>query len=216
MCNNKSKIIVMTMFVLCLLTLFSCAKQYEYNTDIDTNKPNGSLGSWGDTAYIYLDSAVKDSEVIFIGEIISEGEPYTEDYTWSGGGPTFNYKLTKTDLRVDEVVYTDSKKNIDSDLKGKVITFVQVGKPDSDDVQIKVKNKDKVLVFGNYSEKYGYYCSICGDDTIFYIRENGLYSYSNYPDMGKYDGTPPELLKRDINNIIKSKEFKEYKEIEVQ
>ena len=41
--KTKRTIIVMSILVLCLFALFSCAEQYEYNTDIDTNKPNGSF-----------------------------------------------------------------------------------------------------------------------------------------------------------------------------
>ena len=211
--KTKRMIVVIAIFVLCLLTLFSCAEQYEYNTDIDTNKPNGSFIKAVETYGEKLDDFVKMSDVIIIGEVVTDGVECTDDFYIDGDNPAegsdfIDVVYTKIDVKIDEVLYGTVKED--------TITVVQLGKPGINDAQMKMLKGDSVVLLLSYRSDEEVYCSVGSENCDFYILENGLYSYSNLPDIGKYDGTPPELLKRDINNILKSKEFKEYKETEVQ
>lgn len=168
----------------------------EYNTDIKTDKVNGYMSTMGETFGETLDQFIDMSEVIFVGEVVSDGEAYSEsiDYTAFGKDESLNFALTKISVKIDEVLY--------GTINDEVITFVQVGAPGSDEMVKQIKKGDNVVIIGSYDEDKDYYCSVCFENAIFYITENGLYTYSNKADMGKYDGTPLELLKRDIANII--------------
>lgn len=159
-----------------------------YNPDIKTDKPNGFCLSWpsyyGETMYDFLDM----SDVVFVGTVLDSGKDYKDPYS------TDKTPLTEYRIKVDEVLY--------GEIFNKEISFIQLGRPMDDYYEMRIAKDDKILVLANYEEKWTGYRSVCNENGIFYIREDGLYTYSNKPDMGKYDGTPLELLKRDLADLI--------------
>ena len=189
-----------------------------YNENPRFDKPNGDYSKSAEIACFDLYQLLDYAEAVIIGEVVSDGEPYSEDFTLPGIGESFDVKasLTKTKIRVDEILYGESVVNagIAANVDGietseaaksadKIIDFVQLGQPGVDDMVIKVRRGEKIILFAIYDEKYDYYCSVSFENGVFYIREDGLYTNSNRYEFGKYDGTPAELLKRDVAALIK-------------
>ena len=240
MCSKMNKIIVITIFVLCLFALFSCAEndiddivtsptsfndtgtiaETEITTDTESpynqnprfDKPNGDYTRMAEIAGYNLYEILDYAEAVILGEVVSDGEPYSEDLTLPGIGESFDVKasLTKTKIRVDEILYGESVVDAGSTetagatgTTDKIIDLVQMGKPGVDDMVIKVRRGEKIILFAHYDDEKNYFAAVSFENGIFYIREDGLYTNSNLFEFAKYDGTPTELLKRDIAALIK-------------
>lgn len=186
-------------FILSIIFVFSalisCSAQnseYEYNTEIDLNKPNGSISQMVDCEIMDVAGLTERADAIIYGKVANNGEAYSEPFI---SGETHEVALTKTKVKVNEVIYGEVPSN--------EIYYVQIGNPGDDSVTIKLKENEEVVLFVVYNEEHDYYCGISYEQSIFYVTEDGLYTNANVAELGKYDGTPLELLKRDIANIIK-------------
>lgn len=185
-------------FILSIIFVFSalisCSaknSEYEYNTEINLNKPNGSISQMVDCEIMDVVGLTERADAIIYGKVANNGEAYSEPFI---SGETHEVALTKTKVKVNEVIYGEVPSN--------EIYYVQIGNPGDDSVTIKLKENEEVVLFVVYNEEHDYYCGISYEQSIFYVTEDGLYTNANVAELGKYDGTPLELLKRDIANII--------------
>lgn len=184
---------------LSLLTVSCAADEYSYNPNPQTDKPQGSFISsattYGSTLYDFIDF----SSVVIVGTVVDVGDTIVDKFTFEGDVPVdISMPLTPFTIKVEKVLYGDP---VYSDEANKTITYVQKGYADDDTVQVKVHKNERIVLIAEYKEEAEYY--ICSEHSTFLLTDDGLYSFSNLPEMAKYDGTPLELLERDIKNLVK-------------
>lgn len=187
-----------SLIVVCAIVIgynFGMLNFLMYNRNIDTNKETGNFLKYADTYGETLEDFLDFADTVVIGRVVS-GPKYRSD-TWvyyeSGEDVrSVDFPLTEFTIEVDEVLYGTAPKTI---------TFVQMGEPGSDAYEKQVKMGDTVTVIATQSEE-GYYCSVSCENGVFYHRDNGLYSYSNKPDLCKYDGVKKNVLSSDVKRIV--------------
>ena len=190
---------LLLLFTLSFLTVSCAADEYSYNPNPQTDKPQGSFinsaSFYGSTLYDFLDF----SSVAIVGTVVDVGDTIIDNFTFEGSLPVeISMPLTPFTVKVEKVLYGDP---VYSDEKNKTITYIQNGYADDDTIQIKVHKNERVVLLAEYKEEAKWY--VCGELSTFLLTDKGLYSFSNLPEMAKYDGTPLELLERDIKKLVK-------------
>jgi hypothetical protein len=167
-----------------------------YNKNIDLNKKTGYILKqtelYGKTLYDQIDMC----DAIIKGEVISEGVGFED--IWSvpiseSEQHTYTYPLTSTKIRIDEVLYGQIDKEI--------VNFIQIGSPNMDDGEVKVKLGQKVIILLHSHGNGEDYSSVSVENGIFYIEGFILYTFSPLSDLNKYEGCNPQILLTDINRI---------------
>lgn len=195
------RLLCMLMLLSVSFTVASCSAdpEFSYNQSPNTDKPQGSFISaattYGSNLYDFIDL----SSVIIVGTVVDVGETINDSFTFEGDDPVqISMPLTPFTVKVEKVLYGEP---VYSNAENQTVTYIQKGYADDDTVQVKVHKDEKVVLIAEYKENAGYY--VCSENSTFLITDEGLYSFSNLPEMAKYDGTPLELLERDINQLVK-------------
>lgn len=191
----KNKYIIICIAIICLsLSIFSIN-----NLRSNSQKPPKTIGSESVVDRLPLDSVdtlVELSDLIVVGEVISD--PQTKTIKVAPNDPNVNsyYKTANAQFKIDETLYGDP--NI------KEITFSQLGEAGNDYGETKVKKGEKYLLFVRKVKNDTYYVAIGGEYGIFKIDDQGkLLSLSNQAAVAKYDDKALNSLKEDLKNIIK-------------
>lgn len=165
-----------------------------YNRNIDTNKETGNFLKYADTYGETLTDFLDFADTVVVGRVVSEPKYRSDSWVYYEAGDdvrSVDFPLSEFTIEVDEVLYGTAPKTI---------SFVQMGEPGSDVYEKQVKTGDTVTLIATLSEE-GYYCSVSCENGVFYHRGNRLYSYSNKPDLCKYDGVRENVLSSDVKRI---------------
>jgi hypothetical protein len=159
-----------------------------------------------------LDDLIIKSDLIVIGKVISEQTLYKEDLSKyiknsksikeKEPGIDLTYSIAESQIQIDETLYGSVPDS-------KIITLAQLGNPNNDDGETKVKNGNKMLFIlrKNTSDRITY-SSIDNENGLFIINNlNMLTSLSDNIIVSKYDTISVNVLSNDIKKSIeKTKE----------
>lgn len=155
-----------------------------------------------------IDDLVDDPEIeIVVGEVISDGEK--QQFNMYGDEEAAQQELemgrnpympcTITKVRVEESIYGDFSENSEFEL-------FQLGVPDDDGGQTKVKNGERLVMLLRPSGIEGRYYSCNVEHTMFYLDENDMItSMSDELICARYDGTSKNFLVKDLLDALDNK-----------
>ncbi len=151
------------------------------------------------------------TEYIIVGEVVSDG--VADQFNMFGDNEVSKADLeagidpyipcTITKIRVEESILGDIP-------EGSEISFFQLGVPESDGGQTKVKKGERLVMGLQGPNEAGQYLSGDVENTIFYLDENNkVTSMSDELLCARYDGTSKDFLVKDLlvamENIEKMK-----------
>lgn len=198
----KKLIIIFVILVAVVGLISSCSENEVYNMNPDTSKKViGSKSLLLDRLPIEnTEQLMRFSDLVVIGNVVSEGKLITEtigtEEVFKAKGADINIELTEIDVKIDKILYG----KVSSD----IIKIVQVGKPNSDIGETKIKkNKKVLLVLSKDNDKENIYSSVDFENGIFEIIDNKLMSYSDNKNIAKYDNISVDILIKDIKETKK-------------
>ena len=212
--NRKYLISGLIAIALIITTLFTLARNqnnevgYNKNPEVSSKIVGSELVNASRIAPESLDDILKHADVVIIGKVDSKAmlikKPFINDelkaleekvIAASEEDRKLTFNISQVEVKVQEVVYGD----VDS----KTILFNQLGMPENDDYQTKVKNGQKMLFVLKKNDD-GTYASVDFEEGLFELLDNETsLSMSKNPNIAKYDNVNQDILFNDIEDYFK-------------
>ena len=158
-----------------------------------------------------VDDLLKSTELIIIGEVISDGEEEAFNIYGSGeaaeelanaalkNGNNPYMPSTISKVRVLETIYGDMPENSE-------IEFFELGSPNILDFQTKVQKGEKLIMLLRPSDTEGMYYASNVEHSMFYLDgEDEITSMSDELICARYDGLSKEILIQDLQEGMEDK-----------
>lgn len=210
--KNKTKFIIssflaMIFMATAVIALNNNAISYNTNPNVNDKVIGSELFSASRIAPESLDDVLKHADLVVIGTVVSESKLLKKSYLTSElqdlgdkvkdlskQEKELTFNVSQVEIKVHEVIHG----NIDT----KTILFNQLGSPESDDFQTKVKNGEKILFVLKMSDD-GTYASVDFEEGLFKILDNDTtMSMSKNLNIAKYDDIHQDILVKDIKNYF--------------
>ena len=194
---------IILLFALIFAFIISGCSKNIYNNNPDlASKVVGSKSYAADKLPVNsIDDLLKDANLIIVGEVISYGQRETFNIYGSREDAAaliksgINPYIPSTLIKVKVIKVIEGK--IDTD----EITLFELGHPDKDDWQTKVKLGETLVMILKKFEGKDTYCATNAEDSMFYLDENDkLLSMSDEKICARYDGIKLSVLTNDIKN----------------
>jgi hypothetical protein len=185
--------------------------EHEYNMNPDVSQKIVGSKSLDPIATMIAFRSLQDitsmADLIVIGRVTTDGELHTEEFNFENAKlkekalwdstQSIHYSVSYSQVKVEKVLY--------GSLRGRTITLAQLGKPDNNNGETKVKKGDRMLFILRKDPNTNNLCSsVDFERGLFTInKDNKLLSLSDDKVVAKYDGIDLSVLIDDIKNATK-------------